>query len=98
MSNVLRIGNAQAFWGDDSTAPLRLIEQAPQLDWLTLDYLAEVSMSILARQREKDAALGYARDFLDVVNSLAPVWKRGRKMRLVTNAGGLRSEERRVGK
>jgi hypothetical protein len=89
MTRTVRIGNAQAFWGDDSSAPLRLVEQAPDLDWLTLDYLAEVSMSILARQREKDASLGYARDFIDVVESLVPVWKSGRKLSFATNAGGL---------
>jgi hypothetical protein len=89
MSRVIRIGNAQGFWGDSPTAPARLVEQAPDLDVLTLDYLAEVSMSILAKQRERDQSLGYARDFIDVVASLAPAWKSGRKLRLVTNAGGL---------
>lgn len=86
---TLRIGNAQGFWGDDGDAPLRLATEAPDLDYLTLDYLAEVSLSILAKQRERDAALGYARDFIDVVESLAPIWKSGRKLRLIANAGGL---------
>src|SRR2546430_2369805 len=54
MAEILRIGNAQAFWGDDSAAAARLATQAPNLDWLTLDYLAEVSMSILAKQRERE--------------------------------------------
>ncbi|MGB7159498.1 MAG: acyclic terpene utilization AtuA family protein [Tepidisphaeraceae bacterium] len=89
MANVLRIGNAQAFWGDDSTAAARLAAQVPELDWLTLDYLAEVSMSILAKQRERDPSAGYARDFLEVVASLVPVWQGGRKLRVITNAGGL---------
>src|SRR5215211_502951 len=88
-NDVLRIGNAQAFWGDDNTAAARLAAQVPDLDWLTLDYLAEVSMSILAKQREHDASAGYAKDFLEVVQSLVPIWKTGRKLRLVTNAGGL---------
>jgi hypothetical protein len=87
--SVLRIGNAQAFWGDDSSAAARLAEQVPALDWITLDYLAEVSMSILARQRERDPSLGYARDFLEVVHSMAPFWRSGRKLGVVTNAGGL---------
>jgi hypothetical protein len=89
VAEVLKIGNAQAFWGDSSDAPATLVSQQPDLDWLTLDYLAEVSMSILARQRERDSTLGYARDFLDVIRSLAPVWKSGRKLRLIANAGGL---------
>jgi len=86
---VLRIGNAQGFWGDRGDAPAELVRQAPDLDVLTLDYLAEVSLSIMAVQRDKDPAAGFARDFLKVVKSLAPVWKSGRKLKLVTNAGGL---------
>lgn len=88
-NGFLRIGNAQAFWGDDSTAAARLAAQAPDLDWLTLDYLAEVSMSILAKQRERDPSAGYARDFLEVVASLVPVWQSGRKLGVIANAGGL---------
>jgi len=85
----LRIGNAQGFWGDAPGAPARLVAQDPDMDCLTLDYLAEVSMSILAKQRDRDPSTGYARDFIGVVESLAPVWKSGRKLQLVTNAGGL---------
>lgn len=88
-SDILRIGNAQGFWGDRSDAPARLVAQAPDLPYLTLDYLAEVSMSILAKQRERDPAAGYPRDFLDVVASLAPAWRAGRDLCVVTNAGGL---------
>jgi hypothetical protein len=89
----LKIGNAQGFWGDSVDAPSRLIAQQPDLDYLTLDYLAEVSLSILALQKERDPSLGYARDFLEVVRSLVPFWKNGCKTRLVTNAGGLNPEE-----
>src|SRR5207248_268753 len=81
---TLRIGNACGFWGDSPDAPLRLVEQAPDLDVLTLDYLAEVSMSILAKQKKRDPAMGYPRDLLDVIRSLAPIWKAGRKLKLVT--------------
>src|SRR6476646_1372858 len=86
---ALRIGNACGFWGDAPDAPARLVAQAPDLDYLTLDYLAEVSMSILARQRERRPALGYPADFIEVVRSLAPRWSEGRRFRVVTNAGGL---------
>ncbi len=86
---MLRIGNAQGFWGDSVDAPATLLAQQPDLDYLTLDYLAEVSMSIMAAQRAKDPALGYARDFVDVVKSLAPAWKAGSKCKLIANAGGL---------
>jgi hypothetical protein len=89
MPQVIRIGNAQGFWGDDSAAAARLVAQSADLDVVTLDYLAEVTMSILARQREKDSNLGYARDFVDVARSLAPAWKSARKLKVITNAGGL---------
>src|SRR5437667_12743822 len=89
MASPLRIGNASAFWGDSNDAPARLVRQAPDLDVLTLDYLAEVSMSILTKQRERDPSAGYARDFLEVVESLTQFWNSNRLLRLVTNAGGL---------
>ncbi|NDC62472.1 MAG: acyclic terpene utilization AtuA family protein [Planctomycetia bacterium] len=87
--DVVRIGNAQGFWGDRPAAARELLSQAPDLDFLTMDYLAEVSMSILARQRERDPRLGYARDFVDVVASLADYWAAGGRCRLIVNAGGL---------
>lgn len=85
----LKIGNAQGFWGDSALAPFQLIQQQPDLDYLTLDYLAEVSMSILAIQREKDPTKGFARDFLDLIRQLVPLWKNGSNLKIVTNAGGL---------
>lgn len=85
----MRIGNAQGFWGDSASAPARLIQQQPDLDYLTLDYLAEVSLSIMAIQREKNPNAGYALDFLDVVRSLIPSWQQGSTLKIVTNAGGL---------
>lgn len=92
MSNVIRIGNAQAFWGDRSRAAAEMLAREPDLDYLTLDYLAEVSMSILATQRDRDRSAGYARDFLDVIRSLGPYWASGGRCRLITNAGGLNPE------
>ena len=85
----ITIGNAQGFWGDSVAAPARLVSQQPDLDYLTLDYLAEVSMSILASQKERDATAGYAGDFIEVVRSLIPFWRAGAKVRVITNAGGL---------
>ena len=89
MPSVLKIANASGFWGDSPDAPARLVAAQPDLDFLTLDYLAEVSLSIMAIMRAKDPAAGYARDFVDVVRSLVPFWQRGGKTRVVTNAGGL---------
>ena len=89
ISDPVRIGNAQAFWGDSSQAAAEMLVRDPELDYLTLDYLAEVSMSLLARERERDPAAGYPRDFVDVIRSLAPYWASGGRCRVIANAGGL---------
>lgn len=89
MREPLRIGNAQGFWGDAPDAPARLLAQQPNLDYLTLDYLAEVSLSIMAQQRRRNPEAGYAADFVDVVRSLAPFWRGGSETRVISNAGGL---------
>jgi len=86
---MIRVGNAQAFWGDRPSAAVELLAQVPDLDFLTMDYLAEVSMSILAIQRERDPSLGYAQDFVEVVKNLVAYWKTGGRCRLIANAGGL---------
>lgn len=88
-AEVLKIANAGAFWGDQPDAAARLVAVTPDLDFLTLDYLAEVSLSIMAARRSKEPAAGYARDFLDVIRSLIPLYQRGAKTRIITNAGGL---------
>jgi hypothetical protein len=91
-STSVKIGNAQGFWGDRVDAAAELAQQQPDLDYLTLDYLAEVSMSILARQRIKRPELGYAGDFVDALRLLAPHWRerQGRhRLRVISNAGGL---------
>ena len=72
---TVRIGNGCGFWGDNLDAPVALAEQG-RLDYLTLEYLAELTMSILALQKQRDASAGYATDFLDVLERLAPVLRR----------------------
>lgn len=89
MTAPLRVANACAFWGDQPEAAARLLAEQPDVDVLTLDYLAEVSLSIMAIMRAKDPSLGYARDFLDVLRSLVPFWIAGGRTKIVTNAGGL---------
>ncbi|MDB6128605.1 MAG: hypothetical protein JWM35_2501 [Verrucomicrobia bacterium] len=89
MTRPLKIANASGFWGDQPGAAAELVAAQPDLDYLTLDYLAEVSLSIMAIIRAKDPNAGYARDFLDVLRSLVPFYQRGGKTRIVTNAGGL---------
>jgi fatty-acyl-CoA synthase len=88
-ADVIRVGNAQAFWGDRPSAARDLLARVPDLDFLTMDYLAEVSMSILAVARERDPAAGYPRDFLEVVRQLADYWAAGGRCRLIANSGGL---------
>jgi len=88
MSNpILRIANGQGFWGDSPDAPVRLIEGGP-LDFLTLDYLAEVTMSILQKQKRRDASRGYATDFVELIRKVLPE-VRERGIRVVANAGGV---------
>jgi len=84
---VIRIANGQGFWGDWLEAPVRLVEQGP-IDYLALDYLAEITMSILQKQKQADPALGYARDFPPLVARLArPLRERG--VKVIANAGGV---------
>ena len=83
----LRIANAAGFLGDWLDAPRRLVDRA-QVDYLTLEYLAELTLSILARAREKTPQLGYAEDFLDVLQSLV-VPLQQQSFKIVTNAGGM---------
>ncbi len=83
-----RIGNGAGFWGDSLDAPRRLVEAA-ELDFLTLEYLAELTMSILARQREKDPARGYVTDLVPVIHSLTAALTQQQQLRVVTNAGGM---------
>jgi hypothetical protein len=84
---MIRIANGQGFWGDWLEAPVRLVEQGP-IDYLALDYLAEITMSILQKQRQADPNLGYARDFPPLIARLAGrIRERG--ITVIANAGGV---------
>src|SRR5437660_10129909 len=85
---TLRIGNGCGFWGDNVDAPIELTRDG-RLDVLTLEYLAELTMSILALQKQRDPSAGYAGDFLDVLGRLTPHLKAQPRLRIVTNAGGM---------
>lgn len=83
----IRIASGQGFWGDQLDAPKQQVEGGP-IDYLMLDYLAEVTMSIMQKQRSRNAALGYARDFVPLMGEILPaVVERG--IRVIANAGGV---------
>jgi hypothetical protein len=84
---TIRIANGQGFWGDSLEAPIQLVARGP-IDYLTLDYLAEITMSILQKQKARDPQAGYARDFLYVVGRVLPQCLE-RNIKIIANAGGV---------
>jgi hypothetical protein len=87
---VIRIASGQGFWGDDLDAPVRQVEGGP-IDVLMMDYLAEVTMSILQKQKARDPKLGYARDVVPLMERILPVVV-SKGIRVTTNAGGVNPE------
>jgi hypothetical protein len=87
-TTTLRIANAGGYWGDDPYALRRQVMGSIPLDYVTIDYLAEITMSILQKQYARDPRAGYARDFVAQVEPLLEEISR-RKIRIITNAGGV---------
>jgi hypothetical protein len=85
---TVRIANGAGFLGDWIDAPRRLLMRS-EVDYLTLEHLAELTMSILARLREKDPQAGFAEDFLDILRSILPELTRQPQLKIVTNSGGV---------
>jgi hypothetical protein len=81
------VASGQGFWGDWQEAPKLQVRKGP-IDYLMLDYLAEITMSIMQKQRVKDPAAGYARDFVPLILDLATELVDG-GVRVITNAGGV---------
>lgn len=91
MRESIRIGCGAGFWGDSPEGPRQLVRQGG-IDYLVLDYLAEITMSILARMKAKNPALGYATDFVSLVMKPLAREIAEKRIRVVTNAGGVNPE------
>ncbi len=87
MKKKIRIGNAGGYWGDDLDALRRQLLGGP-LDYITMDFLAEITMSILRKQQLKNPALGYAGDFLTQLETCLPLIVE-KNVRVINNAGGI---------
>src|SRR5436853_3733053 len=87
MRESIRIAAGQGFWGDLPDAPVRQVEGGP-IDYLMLDYLAEVTMSIMQKQKSRDPNAGYARDFIPLMERILPDIA-SKRIRVTSNAGGV---------
>ena len=87
MKERIRIAAGQGFWGDLPDAPVRQVEGGP-IDYLMLDYLAEVTMSIMQKQKARDPRAGYARDFIPLMKRILPACVE-RDIKVTANAGGV---------
>lgn len=85
---MIRIGNAGGYWGDDPYALRRQVQGNLELNYISIDYLAEITMSILQKQFQKDPSAGYARDFITQLDPLLPEIL-DKKIKIITNAGGV---------
>jgi hypothetical protein len=90
MKQMIRIASGQGFWGDMLDAPVRQVQEGP-IDYLMLDYLAEVTMSIMQKQRARDPNAGYARDFVPLMKQILPACVE-RNIKVTANAGGVNVE------
>src|SRR3954462_9534973 len=90
MKQKIRIAAGQGFWGDLPDAPVRQVQGGP-IDYLMLDYLAEVTMSIMQKQRSRDPNAGYARDFVPLMKQILPPCI-DRDIKVIANAGGVNVE------
>jgi len=87
MKQTIRVAAGQGFWGDLPEAPVQQVEGGP-VDYLMLDYLAEVTMSIMQKQKARDPDAGYAKDFVPLMKRILPTCVE-RNIRVTANAGGV---------
>lgn len=90
MKEKVRVASGQGFWGDLLTAPVDQVRGGP-IDYLMLDYLAEVTMSIVQKQRQRDPKAGYARDFVSLMREILPDCVE-KDIKVLSNAGGVNVE------
>ncbi|MDI1240594.1 MAG: DUF1446 domain-containing protein [bacterium] len=90
MKELVRVASGQGFWGDLLTAPVDQVRNGP-IDYLMLDYLAEVTMSIVQKQRQRDPSAGYARDFVSLMREILPDCV-DKDIKVLSNAGGVNVE------
>ena len=90
MKSKIRIASGQGFWGDLLTAPIDQVTKGP-IDYMMMDYLAEVTMSIMQKQKMKDPNLGYAKDLVPLMGKILPAVV-GKNIRIITNGGGVNPE------
>ena len=90
MAKTIRIGNAQGFWGDSVDAPINMLRGGP-IDYITMDYLAEVTMSIMQKQKLRSPDRGYATDFVQFIDAVLPELME-RNVKVIANAGGVNPE------
>ena len=91
MKESIRIGSGQGFWGDLLSAPRNQVENG-ELDYLVMDYLAEVTMSIMQKQKLRNPELGYARDLVTTIDEILPFLVE-HNIKLITNGGGVNLED-----
>jgi len=84
---IVRVAGGQGFWGDWLEAPVRQVQGGP-IDYLMMDYLAEVTMSIMQKQKSRDPRFGYARDFVPLMERILPDLA-ARGIKVTSNAGGV---------
>jgi acyclic terpene utilization AtuA family protein len=87
MKEMIRVAAGQGFWGDLPDAPVHQVEDGP-IDYLMLDYLAEVTMSIMQKQKSRDPNAGYAKDFVSLIRRILATCIE-RNIRITANAGGV---------
>ncbi len=90
MKNKIRIASGQGFWGDLLTAPIDQVTKGP-VDYMMMDYLAEVTMSIMQKQKMKDPSLGYAKDLVPLMETILPTIVQ-KNIKVITNGGGVNPE------